>query len=108
MQIFEYSNGVELVDSNERETVDVTPVLRSLEPRAIACSRCWHHLQRGDLPELITDEAMDLFSHYGVPALPHNLGHRAPRMSYHLKDFVSCCSVPISSQDCRGAISTRS
>ena len=55
MQIFEYSNGVELVDSNERETVDVTPVLRSLEPRAIACSRCGHHLQRGDLPELITD-----------------------------------------------------
>jgi hypothetical protein len=50
MQIFEYSNGVELVDSNERETVDVTPVLRSLEPRTFACSRCGHQLQRGDLP----------------------------------------------------------
>ena len=47
MQIFEYSNGVELVDSNETETVDVTPVLRSIEPRAFTCGRCGHHLRRG-------------------------------------------------------------
>jgi uncharacterized paraquat-inducible protein A len=57
VQIFEYSNGVELVDSNERETVDVTPVLRSIEPQAFACSRCGHHLQRDDLPELTDGSA---------------------------------------------------
>ena len=57
MQIFERVNGVTLVDSNETEVVDVTPRLRSLEPRAFACSRCGYQLQRGDLPELVDGAA---------------------------------------------------